>query len=181
MSIVDDPNFLYQKIPTTVFLLDGQMFDFANVDPDKIDIYDIAHGLANSCRYNGQTPSFYSVAEHSLNLVEFVKNRVQNPRSLMKAALLHDAAEAYMGDIVRPLKRLFPEFSAYEDNLLQIIFEKYGVKHEMKDIVQYDNEMTVLEIKKMFEDDHKSTFQIYYLSPYLAKLKFVKKFEELFS
>jgi 5'-deoxynucleotidase YfbR-like HD superfamily hydrolase len=88
---------------------------------DDIDIEDIAHGLAYQCRFNGQTRTFYSVAQHSV----FVSDLV--PDELKPAALLHDAAEAYLGDMVKPLKLLLPEFSRIEDRVTEIIGERFGV------------------------------------------------------
>ena len=82
---------------------------------DRVAIDDIAHGLAYQCRFNGQTREFYSVAQHSLIVASLV------PPPLRLAALLHDAAEAYLGDMVKPLKVLLPEFAALEDKVTAII------------------------------------------------------------
>jgi 5'-deoxynucleotidase YfbR-like HD superfamily hydrolase len=86
-----------------------------------VAIEDIAHGLAFQCRFNGQTQHFYSVAQHSLMVASLV------PRRLALAALLHDAAEAYLGDMVKPLKNLFPEFSRIEAEVMAIIGARFGV------------------------------------------------------
>ena len=88
---------------------------------DDIEIEDIAHGLAYQCRFNGQTSSFYSVAQHSVLVASLV------PKELKLAALLHDAAEAYLGDVVKPLKLLVPEFSQIEKRVMAIIGERFGV------------------------------------------------------
>ncbi|MDN2709383.1 phosphohydrolase [Janthinobacterium sp. SUN118] len=88
---------------------------------DKVAIEDIAHGLAYQCRFNGQTQVFYSVAQHSLIVASLV------PPPLRLAALLHDAAEAYLGDMVKPLKVLLPEFAALEDKVSAIIAATYGL------------------------------------------------------
>ena len=88
---------------------------------DRIDIEDIAHGLAFQCRFNGQTTRFYSVAQHSLMVAALVSPRLRLP------ALLHDAAEAYLGDMVKPLKRLFPEFSRLEIGVLDLIGQRFSV------------------------------------------------------
>ena len=88
---------------------------------DDVDVEDIAHGLAYQCRFNGQTNAFYSVAQHSLIVASLV------PEELRFAALLHDAAEAYLGDMVKPLKVLLPGFSEIEDNVSRIIGERFGV------------------------------------------------------
>ncbi len=99
---------------------------FYPLDPriDDVDIEDIAHGLAYQCRFNGQTSAFYSVAQHSVLVAGIV------PPHLRLAALLHDAAEAYLGDIVKPLKILVPQFSVIEQQVAAIISECFGV-HEL--------------------------------------------------
>jgi 5'-deoxynucleotidase YfbR-like HD superfamily hydrolase len=88
---------------------------------DRVSIEDIAHGLAYQCRFNGQTREFYSVAQHSLLVSSLV------PTDLRLAALLHDAAEAYLGDMVKPLKVLLPEFAAIEDKVSAIIADAFQV------------------------------------------------------
>jgi 5'-deoxynucleotidase YfbR-like HD superfamily hydrolase len=88
---------------------------------DHVAIEDIAHGLAFQCRFNGQTQEFYSVAQHSLIVASLV------PAELRLAALLHDAAEAYLGDMVKPLKVLLPAFGAIEDQVGAIIAAAFGI------------------------------------------------------
>lgn len=88
---------------------------------DRVAIEDIAHGLAYQCRFNGQTCEFYSVAQHSLVVASLV------PPHMQLAALLHDAAEAYLGDMVKPLKVLLPEFAQIEDKVSLIIAATFGV------------------------------------------------------
>jgi hypothetical protein len=68
--------------------------------PEDIDFWDILQGLTNICRFGGQCPRFYSVLEHTLLVTDLVDE------SLKLHALLHDAAEAYLGDIIRPIKSL---------------------------------------------------------------------------
>lgn len=88
---------------------------------DQIHIEDIAHGLAYTCRFNGQTTEFYSVAQHSLMVCDLVAEEHK------LAALLHDAAEAYLGDMVKPLKRLLPEFAEIEHRVSAIIAETFSI------------------------------------------------------
>lgn len=87
----------------TLMLASGNRFDLLDPEASEFDIFDIAHGLANVCRYAGQCRSFYSVAEHSILVSEIVP-------SFAFEALMHDAAEAFIGDITRPLKALLPEY-----------------------------------------------------------------------
>ena len=90
---------------------------------DLIDIEDIAHGFAYQCRFNGQTRFFYSVAQHRLIVAHLV------PRRLRLAALLDDAAEACMGDMVKALKQLFPRFLAIEAEVTVAIGLRYGIAY----------------------------------------------------
>lgn len=99
----------------------GKQFYPLAPTPEQIDIEDIAHGLAYQCRFNGQTRYFYSVAQHSLIVADLVA------QDLRAAALLHDAAEAYMGDMVKPLKQLFPLFSEIESRVMSVVGLRYGI------------------------------------------------------
>lgn len=76
--------------------------------PEDVDIIDIAQALSNTCRYGGHVRRFYSVAEHCVHLARWV------PREHAFDALMHDAAEAYLGDIPRPIKRA-PAMGAWRD------------------------------------------------------------------
>ena len=100
----------------------GNRFYFCAPRIDDVHIEDIAHGLAFQCRFNGQTRSFYSVAQHSLLVASLV------PLRLRLTALLHDAAEAYLGDMVKPLKQCFPEFSEMEAKVMTIIGKRFGIE-----------------------------------------------------
>lgn len=79
----------------------GRAFDFENITPESVDLVEIAWSLSNLCRYNGHTRRFYSVAEHCVLLSRWYSDH----HDLAKAALLHDAHEAYTGDLTRPLQR----------------------------------------------------------------------------
>lgn len=91
--------------------------------PEEIALMDIARALSNTCRFPGHTHTFYSVAEHSVHVSRLV------PQEDRAWGLLHDASEAYLCDIARPLKRL-PEFSYYrriERQLQSAIAERFGL------------------------------------------------------
>lgn len=86
-----------------------------------IDIADIAHSLSLLCRFNGHCRAFYSVAEHSLRV-----SRICPPEHALWG-LLHDAAEAYFGDIPRPVKAQFPAVAAMEERLLRAAAERFAL------------------------------------------------------
>lgn len=85
-----------------------------------VDISDIAHALAMLCRFGGHTQQFYSVAEHCV----LMANAAQPELKL--AALMHDASEAYLCDIIRPIKVHLPNYVAIEDKLMRVIADAFG-------------------------------------------------------
>lgn len=105
----------------------GTYFDPLNPRVEDVHLADIAHGLAHICRYGGHVASFYSVAEHSLHVSAQVW-RTFGDKEVALAALLHDATEAYIGDVVRPLKNLLPEYKEIEHRLARVIEQKFGLK-----------------------------------------------------
>lgn len=92
----------------------GKTFDFTDILQNQISIIDIAWSLAHQCRFNGHTERFYSVAEHSV----LVSRLCYSPWRIY--GLLHDAHEAYIGDIVGPLKELLSDESGIIDDLRKI-------------------------------------------------------------
>lgn len=101
----------------------GKSFYFLNPDPDSIDIHDIAYSLSNLCRYTGHCSAFYSVAEHSVYVASLL------PSHLRLAGLLHDASEAYLGDVNSPLKRLLPDYKKIEQGVEEAIAQKFGLEY----------------------------------------------------
>ncbi|MFA5262230.1 MAG: hypothetical protein WC378_00285 [Opitutaceae bacterium] len=97
----------------------GIAFDLLDPKPEQFHIEDIAHALSNLCRFNGHCSRFYSVLEHSLNVAEVFCGDIADfdmewDEMRVRFALLHDGAEAYTGDVTRPLKRSLPEFADIE-------------------------------------------------------------------
>lgn len=164
----------------------GKKFFPLDPDPDLICIEDIAHALANLCRYGGHSKMFYSVAQHSL-----IVSRMSTNYPLH--GLLHDASEAYLGDMVRPLKHL-PEMAPYreaEDRLQSMIFERFGLDRFMpeevyrNDKVALANEIATFEIMAPAHPDHETipgTAFNWSPSPFLpalGKLAFLNRFNFL--
>ena len=107
-------------------LRSGEPFSFTNPQPEDIHVEDIAYALSNLCRFGGHSAAFYSVAEHSIHCSMLVKKRYA------MQALLHDATEAYVGDVVAPLKSLLPEYKQIEKRVWAAISEKFGLPSRMK-------------------------------------------------
>ena len=133
----------------------GVRFRPTDPNPDDVRIADIAHSLSMQCRYNGHVKEFYSVAEHCVLMSRAV------PAEFALEALLHDATEAYVGDMVRPLKIQMPEFQEAERKVATAIGEKFGVRPssdmspEVKDA---DNRILLDEKVALFPDIDRRAF-----------------------
>ena len=102
----------------------GKHFDPTSPDMSLVDIRDIAHALSLTCRGNGHVQTFFSVGQHCIWCAREAQARGYDRRVVL-ACLLHDASEAYMSDVPRPLKHMLSEYVAVEETLLQKIYEKY--------------------------------------------------------
>lgn len=121
-------------------MLSGRRLDLLDPTPVDIEIEDIAHGLAFVARWNGQTKGDfpYSVAEHSL-LVETLFTRM-NPKAPVKwqlAALLHDAPEYVIGDMISPVKAAVgPDYEKLDKRLAAAIHIRFGLPHAVPQTVK---------------------------------------------
>lgn len=121
--------------------------DLINPTADMICLEDIANALSKICRFGGHIPDHYSVAQHTLVVMTLA------PKELKHAALLHDAAEAYLGDVVKPLKVLLgTPYERIEAQFEALIFHKYGVSiSDLRDIKPYDMEALEIEHDYFFK------------------------------
>lgn len=103
-----------------------QKFSPLRARAEDIDIVDIAHALSLMCRANGHIRHFYSVAQHCLNCSREAKARGLSDE-IRLACLLHDASEAYISDITRPVKRSLPQYTEIEDVLQSQIFGRFNL------------------------------------------------------
>jgi len=162
----------------------GRKFFPLSPNASDISLLDIAHALSNICRFTGHTKEFYSVAQHCV-LVSYIcdsKDAI--------AGLLHDASEAYLSDIARPLKHSgsFEEYRKIEKHLQSMIFQKFGLSlEEPEGVKRADNILLATEARDLLsplnEDWVQSAkplpFTITPLSPKEAKALFLDRFDEL--
>ena len=116
-------------------------------DPSQLDAGDIARALANQCRFGGHSRVFYSVAQHSVIVSELVEQRGGDVDDAF-AALMHDATEAYLGDMPHPLKHRSALGAAYkeaEDHLEQAIRARFRIKPEVPEIKRADRALLATE------------------------------------
>lgn len=115
-------------------------------------ISDIAHALSLMTRANGHFNTFYSVAQHCLNCSYEGEARGYSKR-MQLALLLHDATEAYVSDVTRPVKAGFPEYRDMEERLNTVIFESFGLykftKEEKKMVKEVDDDMMYYEFEQL--------------------------------
>ncbi|MEM7236393.1 MAG: HD family hydrolase [Pseudomonadota bacterium] len=121
-------------------MLSGRRLDLLDPSPLDVEIEDIAHGLARVARWNGQTTGDhpYSVAAHSL-LVERLFSRL-NPRASVRdrlAALLHDAPEYVIGDMISPFKAAIGlDYKAFERRLMSAVHIRFGLPAELSEMLE---------------------------------------------
>lgn len=158
--------------------------------PEDIDIEEIAHSLSNLCRFGGHCKFFYSVAQHSVLVSSLL------PDDLKLVGLLHDATEAYCGDMVRPLKKSIPQFDLIETNIWTTIALKYNLPMNLPERVCLEDARALLAEKKSLLVNHKhewefpqcaypdlepANIEIFPWSPFMAEGAFLDEFEVIMS
>ncbi len=123
----------------------GKKFHYLNPQPDEIDIRDIAHHLSLICRFTGASRIFYSVAEHSVRVAGLL------PKELQLAGLLHDAAEAYINDISRPVKYAH-KLEETEKGITLAINKKFGLETHIALIKEMDSKMLATEARDLLSN-----------------------------
>ncbi len=137
----------------TIRLRSGLYFDLRDPQPDQLTLADIAGALSKICRFGGQIDHFYSVAEHCVHCAEQAKVDGQSI-TVQVACLLHDAAEAFIGDVVKPLKVLLTDYGPIEDRIEEVIAAKFGIDPSTRDAVkEIDWAMLIAERKSLFSID----------------------------
>jgi uncharacterized protein len=172
-----------------VHTLSGTKFFPYDPNPEEVIIRDVAHSLARQPRYNGHTRKFYSVAQHSLILSYFIEEL--GAEHLALDALLHDATEAYIGDMVNPLKVTIPVFSELEDKIFGAVALRFQLHNPMpRTLMALDRVMVYHEVMsfgpvseewvRAQSDCPKHFRRIVPLPSWLVKALFLCRFWELY-
>jgi hypothetical protein len=166
----------------------GTYFHFLEPERSAIDIETIAHALAHICRFTGHTRHFYSVAQHSVLVSCLV------PPEHAMAGLLHDAAEAYLGDVAAPLKMLLPDYKAIEATVEAAVLGRFGLPATLPpEVKQADRLALAIEQRALMPphgdvwecemhpdyDRFKEQMEIFPAPPIVARKLFLARFWEL--
>lgn len=174
---------VHPKSEDFIQLCSGVDFYFMDPNPDDIHVEDIAHTLSLLCRFGGHCREFYSVAEHSVRCSWNV------PKEFQFEALMHDASEAYLVDMPRPIKNKLQGYRDLEANLDIIVREKFGLPAEMTDTCKWiDNTMLATERRDLMPSTRAPWIWlpdpleeiITPWSPKEAQEQFMKRFGELY-
>lgn len=165
----------------------GQIVDLHFPDMDSIKIDDIAHALSNLCRFTGHTKNFYSVAQHSV-LVSYLV-----PAKYALQGLLHDASEAYLGDVSSPLKHVLQNYRLLECEMQATINRVFGLpaifhesiewadlcalKTEVRDL--FPASVSKLPVWQYLDAYSADSREILACDPALAKHLFMHRFQQL--
>jgi len=175
----------------------GRTLHLLDPQPEDINILDIATGLALTCRYGGQLPFHYSVAQHS----GYVSHMCPAKEDFLLWGLMHDAAEAYMGDMRKPYKPLIQNFDKLEAGVLRVIADKFGLKwYDNSDQEGVPHAVKIIDTKILYNEARQllpgadwcqvvkgdslthpiKDFGIRPVSPEQAKQTFLAMFSELY-
>lgn len=132
----------------TINTYNKHIFNPLHITTNDIDEIDIAHALSLLCRGCGHLQFFYSVGQHCINCANEAIARGYN-KHICLACLLHDASEAYVSDLVRPVKIQIPEYSIIEERIINTIYQKFNLNlapEELSIIKQIDDDMLLYEL-----------------------------------
>lgn len=131
----------------SIILQSGGLFDFGDPGGSEFTIEDIAHNLSNICRFNGGCDSFYSVAQHSVGV-----SLILEGTGFERYGLLHDAAEAFYGDMTTWLKKLCPDYRAQLERGEDAVARRFGLPSTMPEQVKRaDYLMLAIERRRLFQ------------------------------
>jgi 5'-deoxynucleotidase YfbR-like HD superfamily hydrolase len=139
---------------TWITTFSGMRFPLLEARPEHVVLEDIAHSLSQQCRYNGHCPRFYSVAEHSVLIAEWVERRTGS-RRLALETLMHDASEAYLCDVPAPLKPLLTNYRQIEIQVERLVARRFNLAYPWHELAkEADKRIVVNEYQELFEPTH---------------------------
>lgn len=172
-----------EQTKSSISVTGGDFFDLLNPTAYDYPIEVIANALSNLCRYTGHVARFYSVAEHSVLVSHTV------PEKYALEGLLHDASEAFVGDVSSPLKKLLPEYQAIEDRIQEAIAAHFALQypfphevHEADKRLYWAERATVAPGKdKLWHQELRAARKVTPagMTPLMARRMFLARYKEL--
>jgi 5'-deoxynucleotidase YfbR-like HD superfamily hydrolase len=168
----------------------GRRVNPLDPDPEQLDPGDIARALANQCRFGGHSRVFYSVAQHSVIVSRVVEERGGDVEDVF-AALMHDASEAYLGDMPHPLKHRSALGAAFRDAEAQLetaIRDRFKIKPNVPEVKRVDRALLATERRAFsaetwhwpeLDDVEPLDLEITAWSPDQAADEFARRYAEL--
>lgn len=172
----------------------GKLVNPLDLKPEDVDIHDIAHALSNICRYGGHVRKFYSVAQHSIIMLDLLKGVSARPDEQL-LGLLHDAEEAYLMDFPNPIKQLktFGEYREFCERASKAIYNAFEIPWPVSidRIKRFDQELVTLEARQLMQvapewEDELARFEpgfprfsILPWDPHVARHHFLRAFEDV--
>lgn len=161
-------------MPIFMRTFSGKFVDPLDLNPEDINIFDIAHALSNICRFGGHCPIFYSVAQHSV-----LCSHMASPNNKLEA-LMHDASEAYLSDVPTPIKHRITNYYDIEDRAMRVISKKFDFGFPFTEETKHIDKMVLhLEFSNLFNYDLNNNIKI--KSPQEAKNEFLSTYWTLTS
>ena len=157
---------------STMGTFSGRRFDPLMMTPEDVVLEDIAHALSLLCRGGGQLKYFYSVGQHCINCMKEAEARGWSPR-MQLACLLHDASEAYISDIIRPVKVHLSNYMEIEEHIMDKIWQRFGLdelkEEENRRGKQIDDDVLKLELKVLIEGEEDAVCEELYSCPDISE------------
>lgn len=123
-----------EQITIPVILSSNKIINLNEISESDINLKDIANSLSKQCRYNGHVSKFYSVAEHCVRLARYAYYNYTNENNynirLASSLILHDAAEAYIGDMIHHLKSQCNDFKNFESKIEKLVASTFKISQD---------------------------------------------------
>ena len=141
-------------VGSKIKLTDDRYMDLNSPKIDDIDLNTIASTLSKLCRFGGRCSRFYSVAEHCIHATKLAESMGED-QEVLKVLLLHDATEAYVGDMVRPLKVMLPKYTEIECKIKEVIGKRFNIDFNLHEatVKHYDHALLKAEKINFWPDD----------------------------